>query len=199
MSDKWRPGNGVRTINEQFHQYIYAPIAEWTTSFNEQSKITKIRVDEPASIMSFQLWLGRRSLISINFEVLHEDEHQITKLVPEPWMGNPKVVRVFKRPEFRGRKILGWGRMVADTGHGFNLILLESEDSPYNDWRVLRNTNDVSAQKYRRDPEPFAFELVELEQELALIGAMYAYQVIVEELLWPGHAVELLKHALQLQ
>jgi len=192
----------MTTVKTQFHQDVYLPIAKWTASFNEQSEITRIRVDGPAysiDTMSFQLWLGRRSLISTNFEILHEDEHQITKLAPGPSLGNPKVVRVFERPEFCGRKIMGWGSIVADTGHGFNLILLESEDSPYGDWRVLRNTNDVSAQKYRRDPEPFAFELVELERELALIGAMYVYHVTVEDLLCPGHAAELLKHALQLQ
>ena len=69
---------------------------------------------------------------------------------------------------------------VFKDGYGFTLILLES-DGLYGDWYVLTNTNSGLALSPRH-PEPFAFNLTELQKEINHIKALHIYNTEVNPL-----------------
>lgn len=58
-------------------------------------------------------------------------------------------------------------------GRGFNILLLENKDELYGEWFILENYNSGFSTKRR--PEPFAFELDELEEEIQYIDAIHIY------------------------
>ena len=183
------------SIQEQFHNEVYEPVAAWAAVQDQRSRLGEIRIDEPEysdGEVSFSVRADYRAIISVRFQILINVKHEVIKLVREHSPGYPRPARLFQRPGMRGRKLLGWGSIITDLRHGFNLILLGGADSSCGEWRLLRNRNHSdAATALRRDPEPFAFTMAELEQERALIGSLYTYQVTIEDLAIPGHVEEL--------
>ncbi len=84
-------------------------------------------------------------------------------------------------PHLKGRQVIAWGGLVSSSGKGYNLILLEQPNDPYGEWQMLINTMGWPSNVPRR-PEPFAFALNELENEIRNVGAIHVYNLRPSEL-----------------
>lgn len=93
------------------------------------------------------------------------------------------MVNVFVRVQtddyqFYQERILAWGHASADSGRGFNLLLIQkSSDDLYGEWATLHVIHNSLVIRNDGRPEPFPFRLDELPGELELIGATHIYNV----------------------
>ncbi len=83
--------------------------------------------------------------------------------------------RELKLPMIDKKRIMVWGYLKANNCKGFNLILLHNSQSIYGDWLLLFNRHRVIAVQRDNRPEPFPFEMNEIEKEINYLNAMHIY------------------------
>jgi hypothetical protein len=64
---------------------------------------------------------------------------------------------------------------LAEAGRGINLLLLEEPGEIYGNWIMFFNRQSALSREQGR-PQPFAFDLDELEREVNLVGVMHIYE-----------------------
>jgi hypothetical protein len=89
--------------------------------------------------------------------------------------GRPFTRRELRVHKIDKRLILAWGFFKASDARGFNLILLQNSDSIYGDWLLLFNRHNAIVVRKDNRPEPFPFEMDELEEEINYLNAMHIY------------------------
>jgi len=170
-------------IKSQFIRDIYNPLKKISDDFNSQHNSLRSKFDEAWSIdiFSFSLQIPSLPQISVNFLILHEDEHVIERIVQQPWDREAKVHKSFALPKYplNNRDIMGWGTITTSMGKGVNLVFVKKDEDLSGDWLLLVNTNNAFVQSARM-PEPFPFDLNEIEKEIKNINVMHIYDINVE-------------------
>ena len=69
---------------------------------------------------------------------------------------------------------MAWGYVRGSDGRGFNILLVHNTDEDYGTWFTLVNKNNIIVANPRL-PEPFPFELKELEREIQLLNSTHIY------------------------
>jgi hypothetical protein len=99
----------------------------------------------------------------------------IRKVQRNNFFGELATVIENQTPYLNKRKVVAWGVLYVDDKKGFNILLLEKEGEIYGEWVILENANSGLSRNMR--PEPFAFQLNELEKELQLVNVMHIYNL----------------------
>jgi eukaryotic-like serine/threonine-protein kinase len=74
----------------------------------------------------------------------------------------------------------GWGSVRGSDGGGFNILVVEKTNEVYGEIVMMQNRMGFPSNAQQR-PEPFSFDLQELERELQLIDAMHIYKTNTQE------------------
>jgi serine/threonine protein kinase len=172
----------LNTINYQYTNDIYNPLKEFIDEFNSRYTQGKIRISSLGSMESDEITtkihLLSGNVITISLSALF-DENFIRDVPAEfSFPGESRTFKRLVRPVLSNKKVLAWGYLKEHKKKGFNILLVENpEDSTYGEWYILKNTNSGFGRTSR--PEPFPFELNEIEKELLLIRAIHIYNTEV--------------------
>jgi len=149
----------IRLIDSQFKQAILEPIKSFTEKLNSEYRGEQIVFDAAFMRGNFTFPSGKRVEIAV-----------------EP-TASEGISRIIKSPPvLRGQKILAWGSLLGSDGRGINLLLVEQPGAVYGDWMMLLNKSGFFANQRRR-PEPFAFALDELANEIRNVGVLGAHSI----------------------
>ncbi len=164
-----------KLINYQFKKDILNPIEQFIENFNKLYPQGKVNV-----AYSDRLYMSNRIKISLisgrSIEVVLEpiiERNFIRKVQRNSFFGELATVIENQTPYLNKRKVVAWGGLYVDDKKGFNILLLDKEGEIYGEWVILENTNSGLSRNMR--PEPFAFQLNELEKEIQLVNVMHIY------------------------
>jgi serine/threonine protein kinase len=159
-------------VRYQYHKDIITPIKEFIEEINNKSDGSKIicHFDDDSFL----------NTVEYSFNTIKLD---LKPIIEEDFYRDIKVKdynRVFTRRELKlpvidKKRVLAWGYVKAKNGRGFNLILLQNTQSVYGDWLLLFNRHSAIVIKKDNRPEPFPFELNEIEEEINYLNAMHIY------------------------
>lgn len=143
-------------------------LTELQTSFDEKMDVTK----QSEGRHTFNIF--QRGIIRTEFTPLFDRDFE--KEFPSDW-GHGRTYRKVVRPTYNGELIWGWGKIAADRGNGFNIILFGNPEESFGKWVMTRSTNSAMARQgpHTKFPEPFGFDINELEREVGAFGAMDIY------------------------
>jgi serine/threonine protein kinase len=80
------------------------------------------------------------------------------------------ILPIYGRHLLDGHKIKAWGHVKAPSGHGFNMLLVETNsDDIYGEWKTFHVSHSALARRVDQRPDPFPFELNELPRELQCV------------------------------
>ena len=150
---------------------IYNRLKEYCDVFNTQYSVSNaMQISESTGFSEysncFQFSIKTKSnAIHFNCEIIDKTTYQRLR-------GYGTITCY---PTCRGKTVSLWAQVSDQRGMGFNLLLLENQESMYGDWFILENTNLGLGSRHRI--EPFGFELKELPKELPNIGAMHIYNM----------------------
>ncbi len=156
----------------QLHKDIINPLKEFIDEINRSSSDSKIlyNFNEYSFVNSFQFGSNRIEIIL--GVILEEDFYRYEEIKDYGMIHKRKVLRL---PCFNERRIIAWGYLVVSDGRGFNLILVSKNESIYGEWFLLFNRNSAFLQGSNRRPEPFPFNMKEIESEINKIKALHIY------------------------
>ncbi len=157
----------------QLHKNIINPVKEFVDEFNNKSDGSKIVYHFNSNSYLNTIQYGAKT-IAINLEpIIKENFYREVKEKDYNLVHTRKVLQL---PRIDERRIMAWGFIKANDGTGFNIILLENDDSPYGEWLLLLNRHRVLLTRTKDSrPEPFPFEMKELENEIKSFGGMHIY------------------------
>jgi eukaryotic-like serine/threonine-protein kinase len=122
-------------------------------TFNESSDVAKLKIEiEGLTASVYKREGNRRKKVSMGIEPIPQG-HTLD-LLP----------------------VLAWGGVVAPSGKGFNLILIQLRDDIYGQWRTLHNEHTPGMRQDDNRPVPFPFTLGELPNEIVHLNAFHIYQ-----------------------
>jgi serine/threonine protein kinase len=169
------------TVKYQFEKDIYSPIKLFIEEFNSVSPHGKIKVtynDKDNKNLKISISLISNYRIDIIIQSVTDEEHLREETIgSHPDFGRRQIV--YKTPLLRNRRVIAWGGVYVNNNKGFNIVLLENENDIYGEWITLVNTYSPLIGRKSR-PEPFAFKLNELEDEIKYIDIMNIYNTTVE-------------------
>jgi serine/threonine protein kinase len=159
-------------VRFQYHKDIITPLKEFVEEINAKSDGPKItcHFNSNSFLNSVEYSFNK---IKIDLKpIVDEDFYRDVKIND---YGSPFIRRELRVPKIDKRRILAWGCLKASDNRGFNLILLQNADSIYGDWLLLFNRHNAIAVGKDNRPEPFPFEMNELEEEINYLNAMQIY------------------------
>jgi serine/threonine protein kinase len=165
-----------KLVKYQYDVAIHNPLKEFIDRFNSQYPSGKIRLESIKSynekFLGDTIYLVSGKQIKLTIKaILDEDFYREREY--RDIFGEIVRRKQLEMPLLRGRKILAWGGLYTDEQTGFNILLLEKPEEIYGEWILMENTNSGLSRDQR--PEPFGFELSELEEEIGYVGAMHIY------------------------
>lgn len=166
-------------VFSQYESTIFKPINQFVENFNAQYAGTSqfdLKKDFSPHNDYFSYTITTPSLerILIKTEIIFAKNYQ--KEIPVDRHFRELGYRIVNYiPQCKQRDVLAWSQVSDQTGRGFNILLLKSEDSMYGDWYVLRNTNSALSRHFRA--EPFGFNLEELPKEINNINVTHIYNI----------------------
>ncbi|KAA0229788.1 serine/threonine protein kinase [candidate division KSB1 bacterium] len=163
----------------QYQKSIFEPLKEFVDEFNTKYDGRKIQITPSSYEIGSTVTLISGENIKILIKELVDENFYREGIVSDH--GSQIPIKELKRPVYNNRLIMAWGEVRAENGRGFNLLLVNKDDDVYGEWFVTINTNSVISEKQRL-PEPFAFRLYELEQELQFLNSRHIYRVSVHKL-----------------
>lgn len=165
-------------------EFIFAEFAEkYNAQYGGQEKITILPKRYSEERFSWEMRFSDDKGITIDIEAILKDNFQ-RELPPNPFAGEYDELHMGYRkprtenyiPQYRKRNILAWGRVVNRKEHGFNILLLDS-DELYGEWLIMQNKNNLSLFSPGKErKEPFAFKLDELQKEITSIDVTHSYR-----------------------
>lgn len=164
-----------KLVRYQFDTAIVPPLNEFINRFNSKYPSGVIRIqsnyrDEKSSKITIKLVSGKE--LDIEIVALLEKDFTRSREINDY---GEKIRRTeTKMPLLNNRKIFAWGRLNSTEQTGFNIFLLEKSGEIYGEWFLMENTNSGLGSRRPR-PEPFGFELSELEKEIQYIKTISAY------------------------
>lgn len=176
-------------IKYQFDHQIVTPLGEFINDLNTQAgegilgikqsneDLTvrmrgKLGLRQPKENLWVRIECGRGNSVEIMVAPIHERD--FIKQIPVDDYGRRTTVSRTEIPEYNHSKIMAWGYVKGSDGRGLNLLLVENDENDYGTWYTLQNRNRVGVVR-ERSPEPFPFELEELEQEIKTIRITHIY------------------------
>jgi len=174
-----------KKVSYQYQNDIIAPLVALIDNFNMKSQSGKISLSHSTHDITTSIRLPSGKTIKIHIQpILKEDfvrqrrVNDLGAIVRDDYYNNsPYGNRIISRveiPHYKNDRILAWGGLYASSGQGYNLLLLEQKDELYGKWLFIINTNSGLFRK-PRIPEPFAFQLDELEKEVPLMNVTHIY------------------------
>lgn len=162
-----------KRIAYQLENDIYLQLKEFVDKFNDKcDEDSKIDISFNSESISINITFSNRNSINIQVYPIFEEHFYRKRSMGD--FGSHFDYTELSIPEYNHKKLMAWGIIKASDGKGMNILLVESEESLYGFWVTLVNKNSVIANRQRL-PEPFAFEMDELERELKLIIAIHIY------------------------
>lgn len=162
----------INLVKYQYHNDILAPIKEFVEEINEKSDGSKIKCH--FTVNSF-LNTVEYSFNSIKIDLRPIIEEDFYRDINVKDYNRTLTRRELRLPTIDKKRVLAWGYVKANKGKGFNLILLHNSQSIYGDWLLLFNRHSVMGISKDNRPEPFPFELTEIEKEINYLNAMHIY------------------------
>lgn len=163
----------IKIVKYQLKNEILNPLKDFINMFNENYQGTsKISLNERKSYDNisfryvFHLCSGKE--IELQLRVLLEEDFFKTERI-ETEIGRILEREVLNFPDYKNKRIMAWGYFTAESGEGFNLLLVEEKEGIYGSWYIVKNKNSGFHNR-RIEPEPFAFDFDELEREIIFIG-----------------------------
>ncbi len=172
---------GYKLVNFQFLNSVYQPLKELIEEFNHKyggdQTITMTAFDpskNPYKDFNVMINLVSGKVLEIRMQCLVDDDFYREV---QSFSFDTKIKKLC-RPTLRSKKIIAWGYFKDSEGGGFNILLVENEGELYGEWYTLHNTNSGISTLHRY-PEPFYFDVNELERELPLITGTHIYNTDV--------------------
>jgi hypothetical protein len=170
-----------KLVLSQAEKVAVLPLLELVAEFNRQYPGNKAHenYEKPPGATHFNYSVGFPSQRGVNvfFQVLLERDF-IREIAPD-WQ-HLRPHREICIPTFKNRKVQGWGSVQGSDGRGFNILVVEKANEVYGDVVMMQNRMGFPSNAQQR-PEPFSFDLQELERELQLIDAMHIYKTNTQE------------------
>ncbi len=160
-----------QTISFQFINDIVQPIKIFFDQINSKYTGSKNSVQLSSNGMSASIKTSSNNELRLEVRPILEEDFYREKVIDD--YGMRASHKELSLPTLQGKPLLAWGLLEAPDERGFNLLLLESKESPYGIWQLLINRSNAIARDQRISPFPFCFE--EIEKELRYIGAMHIY------------------------
>lgn len=178
--------NFIRLVYSQFEQTIINPIIEFAKKVNQQyagkDKLIFSDNQHHSSDQTTFFWkmiIPPNNTVTINFEIIRKENFTREIYVDRIFNGNQTRKENYI-PQYKGKSILSWGKVVNKSGYGFNILLLDSGDI-YGDWIIMKNKNNFSLMTGKERKEPFAFSLQELPTEIDKVQITHLYSAEFEE------------------
>ena len=170
----------LKLVYSQYEQAILAPVIEFAEKINLQyagkEKLTfpeNQYTPRGQSKFFWKLHVPPNNAITFNFEAILKENFTREVYVDRIFGGNTTRKENYI-PQYKKINILGWGEITNQFGYGFNVLLLDSGDF-YGDWIIMNNKNNFSRATDKYRPEPFAFSLQELPQEIDRVQITHLY------------------------
>lgn len=163
----------INVIKYQFTETVINPLLEFSEEFNKKAgnNLFTTRITNDGFRLTFGVSGSADVVISL-VPILERDFYRKRQVNDH---GRRVTVTELEIPKYQNRKLMAWGFVRGSDGRGFNLLLVENKDEEYGSWYTLTNYNHITVRSQRL-PEPFPFELNELEKEIRLIRAVHIYR-----------------------
>ena len=171
-----------KLIFSQYDRKIVSLINTFADEFNKSYPgdkkyyLNKIPYDNQNDYFKFSLNTPSGIMIDIKTQIIFKEN--FNRKLPNEFYPNKTFYENYT-PQCNNINILAWSQLIDSNGKGFNILLLDTENSPYGKWYVLINKNNVFNQKKR--PEPFGFNIEELPKEINLISCTHIYDSELKE------------------
>jgi serine/threonine protein kinase len=170
-----------KLVLSQVEKVAVLPLIELVAEFNRQYPGNKAHENYEkipgGTHFNYSIGFPSQRGINVFFQVLLERDF-IREIAPNwQYMRPHNEVCI---PTFKGRRVQGWGNVQGSDGRGFNILLVERPNEIYGDIVMMLNRMGFPSNAQQR-PDPFAFELRELEHELQLIDAMHIYKTNTQD------------------
>ena len=174
----------VKNIMSYFNNEILSTLKEYAEIYNSQYASGKIvfnlnHFDITAEKNTVTIKMPRIQTITIELSVVNPNAtKEIIGYSNINGISRPTATKHFQ-PQYRGKKVLAWGKIEDNFNVGYNILLLENKVDGYGDWFIMYNTNSGFNKSPR--PEPFAFSEKELPKEINYIDATHIYISKIEK------------------
>jgi serine/threonine protein kinase len=158
-------------ISYQFNNEIIEPIRTLLEEVNSKYAGTKNVITTASDSMTANIRTSSQRQITLEVRPIIKEDFYRERVRDD--YGMQSRTRELRLPTYRGQPLLAWGCLKADDERGFNLLLLENQNSPYGTWHLLINRSRAIVGEQRIAPFPFDFD--EIEKEIELVGAMHIY------------------------
>lgn len=174
-------------LNFQFDNEIILPIKNFINEFNgisDNNSAMRMNNQSRSNNVSYQISFDEK-FIDIWFKCI--DNSDIYERYGNDMWGERVLHKI--KPTLNQKLILAWGGLESKNGHGFNIVLIASDQDEYGDWYILENKSSGLNRRYENRPEPFAFSQNELVKEIHTVGVLHVYSTTIKKL----HIDEILK------
>lgn len=163
-----------KLVRFQARQTVIEPLEELIEDFNSNYGGGKARISasEQDKEIRCSIHMPSGTIITFEFRALLSEDF-IREVTIDSYFQKRTVDKIVM-PMMEDRRVQGWGALSASDGRGLNLLLVEEPGEIYGNWFMLMNRQSPLSSGGSR-PEPFAFDLNELEREISLLGVMHVY------------------------
>lgn len=174
-----------KLVYSQYENTVISPIVEFiervNSSYAGKDKIEypqKMYTDFAKSRFFWKAIFPPDKSLTINTEIIFEENHTRKRYINNYFEGS-RTISEHYIPQYKNKNILAWCEIKNNSGYGYNLILIESDDI-YGDWFIMNNKNNFSHMTNMRRIEPFAFDLNELPNEISKVQVTHLYSADFE-------------------
>jgi len=170
-----------KRIENQFQNDIIAKLESFVKEIYGEMESGSL-LCEPVNLIddfSCAVRMERKELLTVWLKILHDDEY-LHEWNIRDILGEIHTRSKFERPRLHDRTVMAWGGFFGGNKTGMNIILLESNDSVYGQWKSMKNTNSAGIRN-PREPEPFVFSHSELREAITMFDVSHIYQSSILE------------------
>lgn len=164
----------LKTVSAQFENEIIRPLETFISELNAKY-VGQKAVLSAGTGNRYQVRMPSGSSLDIRIEPILRENFVREVTLQDPF-GKRYRRQKTMMPHLQNNELMAWGYISGADGRGYNLLLLKSKTEIYGTWRMLENKMGWPSNVTRR-PEPFAFSLEELEEEIRNVGAMHVYSI----------------------
>jgi eukaryotic-like serine/threonine-protein kinase len=165
-----------KLVKYQYNASIFSFLHKFIDNFNSKYPNGNIRLESNNNYNNEKMIKNTIKLVSgrvLEIEIIALLESDFIRTREYNDFGEIRKRTKIEMPLLNTRKVLAWGRLYTQEQTGFNIFLLEKTGEIYGEWVLMENTN--SGLSRSRRPEPFGFDLSELEKEINLVKVTHIY------------------------